>query len=284
MEQPTLDLQTGQRAVGKSTRTSVSSRQLDSTRTSTGYSRKPLRTYSKRIPSTDTAEPVSKRRRIEDINTATTLEDRPTELPDQPNSPQPSPILPPSQPAKKGTITSYFKALPPSSDSTLCLSESNSTSVEPTSTPPSSPPNSDRQRKKRRRLTTRIVSRDMSEDPQSKDIEGVGEGEESDAIDGRPVVSGAPTKALETTNPNILNQPATRRKNRPDAGKRGRDPKPATVQTTLSLSAAEKGFTECKECNMLYNPLHKQDAKCHARRHAAMLKEKSSSIDDESLK
>ncbi|KAI0835929.1 hypothetical protein F5Y06DRAFT_113964 [Hypoxylon sp. FL0890] len=281
MEQPILDPKSEQRAVGKSARTLVSSRHLYSTGTSTDYSRRPLRTYSKRTSSTDTSEPVSRKRRNEEISSATAPEDAPKKLPHQPSVPYPSPTLPPSQPAKKGTIMSYFRVIPPSSDSTLYLSEPRSGSVEPTSTPPSSPPVSDRQRKKRRRLTTRVISRDVSEDPQMEEDQRVGENEESDAMDDRFAVSAGRTNALEDAKPDILNRPATRHNNRSDSGKRGRVSKSATVQTTLSLSAAEKGFTECKECNMLYNPLHKQDAKCHARRHAAMLKAKSSSNDNE---
>lgn len=38
---------------------------------------------------------------------------------------------------------------------------------------------------------------------------------------------------------------------------------------------SDQGFTECKECGMLYNPYHEKDAKLHARRHAAMLKVKA---------
>lgn len=166
-------------------------------------------------------------------------------------------------------------------------SEPPSESAEPVGTPPSSPPIPDIQRKKRRRLqvTTHVLSRATSEEGSgTEDIVEKDRDEESEE-------SGAILKALTPTKqqPNILsdanadtlNQVPSRRKKRSDGGKRGRASKSAAVQTTLSLSAEEKGFTECKECNMLYNPLHKQDAKCHAKRHAAMLKAKSGSPDKE---
>lgn len=44
------------------------------------------------------------------------------------------------------------------------------------------------------------------------------------------------------------------------------------VQQTLSLSMSETGFTECRECSMLYNPLHEKDRRYHARQHAAIMK------------
>lgn len=277
MEQSSLDHQNEQRAAEKSPRTLKSLRHLRSTQNSSYCSRRPLRTYSKRTSSTDTAEPVAKQRRIEDISRVITTCPRTTESPHQPTVRQPSPTLPPSQPSRKGTIMGYFKVLPPSSSSALYSSDPPLDSIESTSTPPSSPPASDRQQKKRRRLTTRVVSRTASENPQAEKINGNEEMEESDATDDRSTVSEGCTDVLFETSPDALNRSTARHQNRSDAGKRGRGPKSATVQTTLSLSAAEKGFTECKECNMLYNPLHKQDAKCHARRHAAMLKTKSNS-------
>ncbi|KAI1412069.1 hypothetical protein F5Y13DRAFT_190748 [Hypoxylon sp. FL1857] len=283
MEQPTAAPKIKPRLAGKSMRTLVSSRHLYSPRMSTDYSRRPLRTYSKRTSSTETADPLPKKRRIEATSTITAPEDGPAEISHQPNVPHPSPTLPPSQPAKKGTITGYFKVLPPSSNSILDSSEPPSGSVEPSSTPPSSPPISDRQPKKRRRLTTRVVSRSVSEDPQIEDVDRDRENEESNTVDDRSAVSEGCTNVLLDASSDILNRPIARHKTRSDAGKCGRGPKSATVQTTLSLSAAEKGFTECKACNMLYNPLHKQDAKCHARRHAAMLKARASSNDDEAL-
>ncbi|OTA79571.1 hypothetical protein M434DRAFT_18004 [Hypoxylon sp. CO27-5] len=286
MEQPTLDHQNEQRAVDRSPRTLGSSRYLDLTKTSSNCRWRPLRTYSKRTSSTDAAEPVAKKQRIEDRNTVSTVRPRTRELPHQPSVPPPSPTLPPSQSAKKGTIKGYFKVLPPSSSSALYSSDPPSDSIVPTSTPPSSPPISDRPHKKRRRLTTRVVSQTASEDPQAEKIRGNEENEEneeSDATDDRFTVSEGCTNVLSESSPGALNRPTARHKNRSDAGKRGRGPKSAAVQTTLSLSAAEKGFTECKECNMLYNPLHKQDAKCHTRRHAAMLKAKSSSNDNKTL-
>ncbi|CAK7226999.1 hypothetical protein SEUCBS140593_006431 [Sporothrix eucalyptigena] len=52
---------------------------------------------------------------------------------------------------------------------------------------------------------------------------------------------------------------------------------PATVQTTLSLAISggdSASVKECKECNILYNPLHEKDAKFHARYHASVCRKK----------
>ncbi|CAK7239055.1 MAG: hypothetical protein STHCBS139747_000476 [Sporothrix thermara] len=47
----------------------------------------------------------------------------------------------------------------------------------------------------------------------------------------------------------------------------------ASVQTTLSLAIAggdSASVKECRECNILYNPLHEKDARFHARYHASV--------------
>ncbi|KAI1763113.1 hypothetical protein GGR53DRAFT_386050 [Hypoxylon sp. FL1150] len=246
---------------------------------SLGKPKRPIRTYSKRITSTDTSEPVSKKRRIDDAS----LTEAPKDISSEPayisSTRQPSPSLPPPQQAKRGTIMSYFKIVQPTTSSTLPSSEPPSERTEFTNTPPSSPP-APQKLKKRRRLTTRILSRSTSEDMGAKD--SAEEESEEDEPDGVSVKSSpAGNKVvLSDTSADTLNQAISRRKKRLDAGKRGRGSKSAVVQTTLSLSAQEKGFVECKDCNMLYNPLHKQDAKCHASRHAAMLKAKSGNHDD----
>lgn len=242
-----------------------------------------MRTYSKRAASADTPEPTSKKRRIDDTSLTESPKDVESEPSYESSARQTSPCLPLPQLARKGTIMSYFKVIPPVSSSTLPSSEppfertERTERTEHTNTPPSSPPLPNRQ-KKRRRLTTRVISRSASEDLNAEDsATEESENDESDGDDKRssPVEQ---RSILSNTSAGTLNQAASRRKQRSDAGKRGRGskPKPTIVQTTLSLSSQEKGFAECKDCNMLYNPLHKQDAKCHARRHAAMLKAKSS--------
>ncbi|KAI1103694.1 hypothetical protein F4804DRAFT_217871 [Jackrogersella minutella] len=262
MEQPTSGDHNEQRAVGKPNRT------------------RPLRTYSKRASSTDVAEPSLKKRRIE--STALTVETKTIPPARESSVSLPSPILRPSQPAKKGSIMSYFKVIPSESNTALPSSEPTSEPTIPESTPPSSPPTLDLQRRKRRRLMTRAIPRLTPEDLNAEDIV---EGEDDEEPDGKSDGSKALASrkdALSDASLNALNRPATREKKRVEAGKRGRASK-IIVQTTLSISTSDKGFVECKECNMLYNPLHKEDAKCHTRRHAAMLKEKLSSQNDEIL-
>ncbi|KAI8959157.1 hypothetical protein F5Y11DRAFT_13825 [Daldinia sp. FL1419] len=235
-----------------------------------------LRTYGKRTAS-EPAQPALKKRRIDNINAAAASNDETAESPRAATDP-PSPALPPAQPAIKGTIMSYFKAVRPSSSCALRSSpEPSSERIDPTSTPPSSPPVPSLQRKKRRRLTTRIISRAASVESKTED------GMEDDGGKGtfKEVDAGSvsPTKsppALSKIPPATLNLPIAKPNKRQDTKKTS---KSAIVQTTLSLSVEDKGFIECKQCNMLYNPLHKQDAKCHSRRHAAMVKAKLDNCD-----
>ncbi|XXH01614.1 hypothetical protein Hte_007974 [Hypoxylon texense] len=239
-----------------------------------GKPKRPVRTYSKRAASADTPEPISKKRRICDTSLIEAPKDEKSDRACEPSARQTSPSLPSPQLARKGTIMSYFKVIPPVSSSTLPSSElpsEHTDSAEYTSTPPSSPPLPSKQ-KKRRRLTTRIISRSASEDFNAAD--SAMEESENDGLNGDGKFSSpvGQRRILCDASTDTLNQAASRRKQRANAGKR----KPSVVQTTLSLSSQEKGFAECKDCNMLYNPLHKQDAKSHARRHAAMLKAKSS--------
>ncbi|KAI2466193.1 hypothetical protein F4781DRAFT_364709 [Annulohypoxylon bovei var. microspora] len=249
---------------------------------------RPLRTYSKRTSSTDVADPASKKRRVEEINTTLEPKVEVTESARQSSATCPSPTLPPTQFAKKGTIMSYFKIVQPAPSSLFNSSGPVSGPVEPASTPPSSPPMSDFHQKNRRRLTTRIISQATSDDPSQKNVvEGEDEekDQKSDETDEASEASVSPMDVQSDTSLNTLNRSGSTRENRLEARKRGRNKKenskPSVVQTTLSLSISEKGFTECKECDMLYNPLHKQDAKYHAKRHAAMLKAKSTSQDNE---
>ncbi|KAI2635824.1 hypothetical protein GGS26DRAFT_513629 [Hypomontagnella submonticulosa] len=245
--------------------------------------RPPLRTYGKRASSTDTVEPALKKRRVEPISTSVSCEEN-AESMRSPSAPLPSPAPSLTQPPKKGTIMSYFKIVPPVLNRTNHPSEPSSKSIIPTNTPPSSPtPNLPR--KKRRRLTTRVISRATSEDSRiGGETEADDDNGQTDTVDDESVLQSHQTDVLSNTSPDTLNRLPTNPK-KLDAGGRGRGTirgsKPATVQTTLSLAIDEKGFTECKECNMLYNPLHKQDAKFHARQHAAMLKAKSSIPDNE---
>ncbi|KAI1210108.1 uncharacterized protein F4807DRAFT_423848 [Annulohypoxylon truncatum] len=245
---------------------------------------RPLRTYSKRTAPTDTAEPVSKKRRMEQTSAIPETKDEAVKPLRHSSVSCSSPTLPPPQPIKKGSIMSYFKIMQPLPSSSLISPEPTSGPTEPASTPPSSPPMPNSNRKKRRRLTTRIISRATSEDPNQED-EAEGEDKRLDEIGGRLMASVSPADVLSDASSNTHSQSTAKRKRQLTARKCERNKKeaskPGAVQTTLSLSISDKGFTECKECGMLYNPLHKQDAKYHARRHAAMLKAKSSTHDNE---
>ncbi|RYP39287.1 hypothetical protein DL767_002296 [Monosporascus sp. MG133] len=172
---------------------------------------------------------------------------------------------------------SYFKVVSPSSNHMSSSSEPPSCGVEPTSTPPSSPPSkTDSRPKKRRRLATKVVSRDLdvTDDEEEETIESPAPDTDQSTTTRREGLG-----ILTDKSKDALNKAATQPGQRLEAGKRGKrkgpDSKSVTVQTTLSLSMSDKGFAECKECNMLYNPYHEKDAKFHARRHAAMLKSKA---------
>ncbi|CAJ2509305.1 Uu.00g143310.m01.CDS01 [Anthostomella pinea] len=238
---------------------------------------RPLRTYSKRASSTDAPEPEAKRRRIADTTAAGTKRTTNAKKP-------PPPALPP-QTAQKGTLFAYFKKVaPPTSSSTLPSepsSEAAEHELDNTITPPSSPPKLNVRRKKARRLTTRVVSRDIEEpDDENGDSE---ESEEraKELTDGEVSPSssdGGIIIIMAETSPNSLDRVVDgRRTKRPEAvGKRGKEtpevPKAATVQTTLSLSLNDQGFTECRDCYMLYNPYHEKDVRHHARLHDALQK------------
>ncbi|KAI1653412.1 hypothetical protein F4813DRAFT_393727 [Daldinia decipiens] len=270
MDSLTSEVQTESRAARKPQRTRV------------------LRTYGKRISTNEPLQPTPKRRCIENINTATISNNEEIESPCNTNIPS-SPVLPTIRPMRKGTIMSYFKVVS-SSSSSCALNSSNPSSepVDPINTPPSSPPIRTLPRKNRRKLTTRITSRAASEE---SNTEGTtkkdGEEERNDGVDIGSMLSTDSPHTLSEVSSATLNLPATEQNIQPDTKKREwsikKVSKPATVQTTLSLSIEDKGFIECNECNMLYNPLHKQDAKCHARRHAAMLKAKSSIYDNNEI-
>ncbi|RYP12239.1 hypothetical protein DL765_007424 [Monosporascus sp. GIB2] len=238
---------------------------------------RPLKTYSKKATSSGSTELPAKRRHTGEVAETTRTKERESPSLQQDNRSQPS--LPPphaSRDPKRGTIMSYFKVVSPSSNHMSSYSEPSSCGVEPASTPPSSPPlKTDSGPKKRRRLTTKVVS---------KDLDVTGDAEEETV--GRPdPETDQPTTTqrensgiLADTSKDALNKAAAQQEQRLEAGKRGRgkgpNSKPVVVQTTLSLSMSDKGFVECKACNMLYNPYHEKDAKFHARRHAAMLKSK----------
>ncbi|RYP68048.1 hypothetical protein DL771_006889 [Monosporascus sp. 5C6A] len=239
---------------------------------------RPLKTYSKKPTSNGSMEPPLKRRRTDEVGQATRPRGGESPSLQQENRSQPS--LPPSHASlhpKRGTIMSYFKVVSPSSNHVTSSCEPSSCGVEPTSSPPSSPPlKTDSRPKKRRRLTTKVVPKglDATGDAEEKTIESP-----APETDKSTTTRRENSRVLADASKDALNKTAIQLEQRLEAGKRvkGKGPssKSVIVQTTLSLSMSDKGFAECKECNMLYNPYHEKDAKFHARRHAAMLKSKS---------
>ncbi|KAI0891951.1 hypothetical protein F4806DRAFT_289358 [Annulohypoxylon nitens] len=237
-----------------------------------------LRTYSKRTAPIDAAESILKKRRTEGTRESSEPKDEVVKPLRQPNVSCPSPTLPPSQPIKKGSIMSYFKIVQPIPSSSLASLEPTSEPTELATTPPSSPPMSNRNRK-RRRLTTRIISRATSEELSPDNA--VEEDEDLGDVRDGSTAPGSSADILSDASSNTISRSTAKRNKLLDVKKRKRKhvPKPSAIQTTLSLSISEKGFTECKECNMIYNPLHKPDAQFHSRSHAAMLKAKSTIYD-----
>lgn len=179
-------------------------------------------------------------------------------------SSQPAASQPPNKP-KKGSILNYFKVRSPTS-ATGSSCEHSSDPVLPPPTPPSSPPF--QSNRKRRRLTTKPIR--ASCDPLADDSS-------TTEIQRSPERTSAPRRitspSSRTSTPGTQNQ-----KQETPLGPGKRDTvkktksKQAMIQTVISLSLNEKGFTECAECNTLYNPLHEKDVKLHARQHATFLR------------
>ncbi|KAI1349023.1 hypothetical protein F5Y01DRAFT_195546 [Xylaria sp. FL0043] len=247
--------------------------------------RRPLRTYSKRASSTESTEPIPKRRCLASPSTSShSIRDKETSpVPKEANHiTSASASEPPLPPIKKGTITAYFgKIVPQPSSATPSSglpSDPPSERSEPTVTPPSSPPPLTTRKRKARRLKTRVVTQRRDEGEGNDGGQDNRDGEENA---GRTQNTEPPphtqSPALSETTPNALNQKENVSMIRSGGDKRGnkqRKNKAASVQTTLSLSMNEAHYTECKECGMLYNHLHETDAKYHARRHAAMRRAK----------
>ncbi|KAK8055620.1 hypothetical protein PG993_000847 [Apiospora rasikravindrae] len=255
------------------------------TPSSRAASRPQLRTYSKRTTPRDDSEPPAKKQKTtSNVAKPTAAADGMPQVPASSDKPEPSPArtlkskpqpeLPvaqrPREPAKKGTIMSYFKVTSPSSGSaTPC--EVSSEAVHPPSTPPSSPPAlSHESRKRRRRLTTKPSYQTTPELESERDA--------SEPAAEAELEKSPKALAFSEVGAQKLNQQDKSEESRSEAGKRGttrktaKPKKTATVQTTIVLSLNETGFVECEECNMLYNSLHEKDVKLHARRHAALLR------------
>ncbi|ORY67031.1 uncharacterized protein BCR38DRAFT_425630 [Pseudomassariella vexata] len=236
--------------------------------------RRPLRTYSNRSAQSDCTEPVTKKRQAEGQDgqrvTSTTIASTMTTQPETKANLLQRTMQPcMKQQPRKESILSYFKIASPTSGSVSCSQLSNATVSS--STAPSSPLMVEARQRKRRRLTTRPL-RDskipglLADDAAEKQTQFT-----SSTLDKAEA-------ALKESSIARLNR-QERDEKRFNAEMRGMNrrqiSKLPTVQTTLSLSVHEKGFVECKDCNVLYNPFHDKDAKYHTRRHAAMLKAKS---------
>lgn len=262
----------------------------------------PLRTYSRRTQPETVPDAPTKRRKIEQS------ESDAARLPAGSDPPR-LPELPKPEPAKRGSILSFFKPLNSSSSAATPCTTSDPT--DPVSTPPSSPPVLAKARK-RRRLTTRpgLETRDTSEGPGSApDDPGGGEDNLSDRAvpaacgDARLSRSSltdqakdgivergpnlGPTKgeqiALRETKPGSLSAEEALTYTKDGSGTTKRRARwranQAKVQTTLSLSLKdEPGFRICNDCGMLYNPLNEKDRKDHARRHAASLRKRNAGL------
>ncbi|KAI0533783.1 hypothetical protein GGR58DRAFT_95601 [Xylaria digitata] len=246
--------------------------------------RRLLRTYSKRISSTESTEPAPKRQCFPRSHTASIQDEEihlnPTDPEHSTTDSESKPSLP-LPPTKKGTITAYFskrKTQPPvailSSDPLVDMfPDPDTTTVSPPS-PPDTPV-----RRSARRLKTRVVTRRIAE---SEDGEEEQETRDDEKHIGRIRDINVPSDAhapLLEAKPNALNLNKGTSSTRPEGGKprenRRQDAKMPLVQTTLSLSMSEAHYTECKECGMLYNHLHETDVKYHARRHAALRRAKA---------
>ncbi|KAI1631897.1 hypothetical protein F4809DRAFT_130503 [Biscogniauxia mediterranea] len=257
----------------KTDRTFASGPIIHMTRETAKAHKRPLRTYSKRTAPTDSAEPVTKRQRINEAHVShqTSKSSNKSNVDIAASEPT-LPAVPSAVPPRKGIITAYFKKIDPPTSSSTLPSEASSDIAEATTTPPSSPPTLQSRRRKARRLTTRAVSCDNAEheDEDKNTKESKAEQQVAATKDGR--LSREDKDVLSSLSAPTLNRMETITRKRSEAGKRG---KATTVQTTLSLSLTDTGFVECKDCNMLYNPIHEKDAKDHARVHAALRRAKS---------
>jgi hypothetical protein len=155
------------------------------------------------------------------------------------------------------------------------------------SSPPSSPPVLPWPAKKRRRLTTRINALGGLNEGEGQDEKNTTEPktkaegvvtEEKDAQKTNLIDLGY-SSVLHELKSSLLNSGIPPNGHTAESGfkvkheakRRARKP---TIQTTLNLSGDEPGFTICKECEMLYNPLNEKDRKDHAKQHAIAMRRK----------
>ncbi|KAJ9158005.1 hypothetical protein NKR19_g3737 [Coniochaeta hoffmannii] len=246
-----------------------------------GHRKRPLRTYGRRaqlLPQRET-EPPRKKRALEDNSDGNDSPRADSYLPSSPQLPK-LPVQTSAQSVKRGSILAFFKPVPaPTSSSgpeSQVPSDATRTEMVPSS-PPSSPPSLPRPMKTKRRLTTRINSlRDLEEEEGQKENKPI----EEDDMEAATTVGLAHSEVLQDPKSSLRNPSVPPNGTPADGGfkvkhEAKRRLRKATVQTTLNLStAAEPGFTICKECDLLYNPLNEKDRKDHARQHAAVMRRK----------
>ncbi|TPX14688.1 uncharacterized protein E0L32_005083 [Thyridium curvatum] len=242
-------------------------------------SKRPLVTYGKRKTAnrgTETeADTVTKRRKTEDCTRGDGIE---TTLPVD------KVVLPQPASPKRSGIMRYFK---PAASSPSSYVSNTTRSVEAVPTRASSPP-ATQQPRQRRRLTTRPVQNenirpqsDIQVHSDDDDVVDLG-AEKCDAdSDDEPLTlpviyvrtdEDGEDMALTERDEKSLNSRSPERRAGTDSppGTKVLRPKVAkrpSIQTTLSLSRSA-GFTECRGCGLLYNPVHAEDVRYHAKQHA----------------
>ncbi|KAK1829352.1 hypothetical protein QBC39DRAFT_134888 [Podospora conica] len=239
--------------------------------------KRPIRTYGKRSAQNREEEDThpQKKQKLE--------EPEPKVAQPQPQPTPPPPKVSEREPPKRGSIMSYFKPVPPSSRAPS--PEPPAPPAERALTPPPSSPISFGKARKRR-LTTRpkidgddILTRRGGSEEQDEQGNGGesrdGDQTERDQNPASPSKSESGAVSAEGTSgtfsrSSILTGEEARKK-----GKSGKRQPKERVQMTLSLAINPgPGFTICKDCGILFNPLNEKDRKEHKKRHAAHVRAK----------
>jgi hypothetical protein len=256
-----------------------------------GHSR-PLRTYSKRSTPDNESEPARKKRRVGDDSLQPQRDETVAALPQLPVQ-----LLlatpAPRRNVEKGSILNYFKSTRSSSsaDSSDLVSDPDKLRSTPVSSPPIHRTALYQAYSASGRVKT--LPEDQTVKPKAHAAQTVvteGELEQQLAIDGEKeergqqlVIGGrndeegqrGESRALQDVEFGRMNARRTladgeRRPKKSKASFPRRTKSAPTVQTTLNLST-QPAFTECRICNMVYNPVHPNDVRLHTRRHRKAL-------------
>ncbi|KAL1896798.1 hypothetical protein Sste5346_004431 [Sporothrix stenoceras] len=173
----------------------------------------------------------------------------------------------------------------PSANSSYSLDETAFTMDEPDS-PPASPlwQGFEQRPRQKRRLTIRPDQqvKTTTEDDTTKDCDekNVAQEVDEETKENIPVAPSFGSSVMAASSTRMRLRLGLSSTTTPSATtkKRKKTSGPPSVQTTLSLAVAPRNggssdsasVRECKECNILYNPLHEKDAKFHARYHASV--------------